>query len=126
MEKHLVPRSDPHRIPRNTEIDKSLRRPVNFPLNRCWVNKPLPRRAAFEQSFQRDRRQLLLSFSQIKWGWGNNTMPRRPVVAATMIVAASLIGITQARLPRAIRNYRDRVTVETSASDVLRVGTLVH
>jgi len=32
-----------------------------------------------------------------------------------MIVAASLIGITQARLPRPIKDYRDRVIVETSA-----------
>jgi hypothetical protein len=31
-----------------------------------------------------------------------------------MIVAASLIGITQARLPRPIKDYRDRVTVEVS------------
>jgi len=53
-------------------------------------------------------------------------MPRRPVVAATMIVAASLIGITQARLPRPIRNYRDRVNVEISAFDVLSIGTLVR
>jgi hypothetical protein len=59
-------------------------------------------------------------------GLGDNTMPRKPLVAATMIVAASLIGITQARLPRPIRNYRDRVTVEISACDVLSVRTLVH
>ena len=59
-------------------------------------------------------------------GLGDNTMPRRPVVAATMIVAASLIGITQARLPRPIRNYRDRVNVEISARDVLSVGTLIR
>jgi hypothetical protein len=32
-----------------------------------------------------------------------------------MIVAASLIGITQARLPRPVKDYRERVTVETSA-----------
>jgi hypothetical protein len=31
-----------------------------------------------------------------------------------MIVAAGLIGITQARLPRPVRDYRDRVTVETT------------
>jgi len=31
-----------------------------------------------------------------------------------MIVAASLIGISQARLPRPIRVYRDRVSIETS------------
>jgi len=56
-------------------------------------------------------------------GLGDNTMPRKPVVAATMIVAAGLIGITQARLPRPIRNYRDRVDVEISACDMLSVGT---
>jgi hypothetical protein len=59
-------------------------------------------------------------------GLGDNTMPRRPVVAATMIVAASLIGITQARLPRPVRNYRDRVDVEISACDVLSIGTLIR
>jgi hypothetical protein len=32
-----------------------------------------------------------------------------------MIVAAGLIGITQARLPRPIRDYHDQVAVETSA-----------
>jgi hypothetical protein len=32
-----------------------------------------------------------------------------------MIVAAGLIGITQARLPRPVRDYRDRVAVEVSA-----------
>jgi hypothetical protein len=53
-------------------------------------------------------------------------MPRKPIVAATMIVAASLIGITQARLPRPIRGYRDRVDVEVSASDMLSVGTLTR
>jgi hypothetical protein len=59
-------------------------------------------------------------------GLGDNTMPRRPFVAATMIVAASLIGITQARLPRPIRGYRDRVDVEISASGVFSVGTLIR
>jgi hypothetical protein len=59
-------------------------------------------------------------------GLGDNTMPRRPIVAATMIVAASLIGITQARLPRPIRDYRDRGGVEIAAVDVLSIGTLVH
>jgi hypothetical protein len=43
-----------------------------------------------------------------------------------MIVAASLIGITQARLPRPIRGYRDRVDVEISASGVFSVGTLIR
>lgn len=46
---------------------------------------------------------------------GENTMRHRAVPAATMIVAASLIGITQARLPRPVRDYRDRVAVEMSA-----------
>jgi hypothetical protein len=32
-----------------------------------------------------------------------------------MIVAAGLIGISQARLPRPVRNYHDRVAVEMSA-----------
>ena len=39
-------------------------------------------------------------------------MRQRAVPAATMIVAAALIGITQARLPRPIKDYRDRVIVE--------------
>jgi hypothetical protein len=47
-------------------------------------------------------------------GLGDNTMRHRAVPAATMIVAASLIGITQARLPRPVKDYRDRVTVEVS------------
>ena len=59
-------------------------------------------------------------------GLGDNTMPRRPIVAATMIVAAGLIGITLARLPRPIRGYRDRVDVEISAYDALSVGTLIR
>lgn len=42
-------------------------------------------------------------------------MRHRAVPAATMIVAASLIGISQARLPRPVRGYYDRVTVEESA-----------
>jgi len=41
-------------------------------------------------------------------------MRHRALPAATMIVAASLIGITQARLPRPVKDYRDRVTVEMS------------
>jgi hypothetical protein len=32
-----------------------------------------------------------------------------------MIVAAGLIGITQARLPRPVRDYHERVAVEVSA-----------
>jgi hypothetical protein len=53
-------------------------------------------------------------------------MPRRPIVAATMIVAASLIGITQARLPRPIRDYRDRGGAEIAALDVLGAGMPTH
>jgi hypothetical protein len=41
-------------------------------------------------------------------------MRHKAVPAATMIVAASLIGISQARLPRAIRSYRERVSIEMS------------
>jgi hypothetical protein len=59
-------------------------------------------------------------------GLGDNTMPRKPVVAATMIVAASLIGITQARLPRPIRDYRDRGGAEIAAVDGLSIGTLIR
>jgi hypothetical protein len=55
-------------------------------------------------------------------GLGDNTMRHRAVPAATMIVAAGLIGISQARLPRPVREYRDRVTVEMSA--VALHGTL--
>jgi hypothetical protein len=36
-----------------------------------------------------------------------------------MIVAAGLIGITQARLPRPIRGYRERVSVEMSTIALL-------
>ena len=48
-------------------------------------------------------------------GLGDNTMRQRAVRAATMIVAAGLIGISQARLPRPVRDYHDRVNVEMSA-----------
>jgi hypothetical protein len=48
-------------------------------------------------------------------GLGDNTVRHRAVPAATIIVAASLIGISQARLPRPVRGYHDRVTVETLA-----------
>jgi hypothetical protein len=48
-------------------------------------------------------------------GLGDNTMRYRAVPAATMIVAAGLIGITQARLPRPVRGYHDRIAVEMSA-----------
>ena len=46
---------------------------------------------------------------------GDNTMRHRAVPAAAMIVAAGLIGITQARLPRPVRDYHERVAVEMSA-----------
>jgi hypothetical protein len=41
-------------------------------------------------------------------------MRHRAVPAATMIVVAGLIGVTQARLPRPVRDYRERVSVELS------------
>jgi hypothetical protein len=46
-------------------------------------------------------------------------MRHKAVPAATMIVAAGLIGITQARLPRAIRDYRERVSIEMSTIALL-------
>jgi hypothetical protein len=46
-------------------------------------------------------------------------MRQKAVPVATMIVAASLIGISQARLPRAIRGYRERVSVEMSTIPML-------
>jgi hypothetical protein len=46
-------------------------------------------------------------------------MRHKAVPAATMIVAAGLIGVTHARLPRPIRDYRERVSVETSAIALL-------
>jgi hypothetical protein len=42
-------------------------------------------------------------------------MRHRAVAAATMMIAAGLIGVTQARLPRPVRDYHDRVAVEMSA-----------
>ena len=42
-------------------------------------------------------------------------MRHRALPAATIILAAGLIGITQARLPRPVRDYRERVSVEMSA-----------
>jgi len=39
-------------------------------------------------------------------------MRQTVIAAATMIVAAGLIGITQARLPRPVRTYRERISVE--------------
>jgi hypothetical protein len=50
-----------------------------------------------------------------KMGSGD-TMRHKAVPAATMIVAAGLIGITQARLPRPVRGYHDRVAVEISTN----------
>jgi hypothetical protein len=52
--------------------------------------------------------------SQIQMGLGDNTMRHRAVPAATLIVAASLIGISQARLPRPVRDYHDRVSAQTA------------
>jgi hypothetical protein len=46
-------------------------------------------------------------------------MRHKAVPAATMIVAAGLIGITQARLPRPVRDYRERVSVEMSTIALL-------
>jgi hypothetical protein len=42
-------------------------------------------------------------------------MRDKAIPALTMIVAAGLIGLAQARLPRPIRYDRDRVAVEMSA-----------
>jgi hypothetical protein len=52
-------------------------------------------------------------------GVGDVTMRHKAVPAATMIVAASLIGVTQARLPGPIRTYRERVSVEMSTIALL-------
>jgi hypothetical protein len=52
-------------------------------------------------------------------GVGDDNMRHKAVPAATMIVAAGLIGITQARLPRPIRDYRERVSVEMSTIALL-------
>jgi hypothetical protein len=54
-------------------------------------------------------------------GLGDNTMRQKLVAGATMIVAAGLIGMTQERLPRPIRDYRDRVSVEMSEVAVLDI-----
>jgi hypothetical protein len=53
-----------------------------------------------------------------KGDWGEIDMRHKAVAAATMIVAAGLIGISQARLPRPVRNYHDRVAVEMSAIEL--------
>jgi len=52
-------------------------------------------------------------------------MRQRAVPAATMIVAASLIGITQARLPRPIKDYRDRLGVGVEMSAIAPLDTPV-
>jgi len=83
------------------------------------LNKSLRRRAAFEPILQRDRRSFSLALPQIQLGFGDETMRHKAVPAATMIVAASLIGVTQARLPRPIRDYRERVGVEISTIALL-------
>jgi hypothetical protein len=49
-------------------------------------------------------------------------MRHRAIPAATMIVAVGLIGFAQARLPRPVRDYRDRVSVEVSALGAVRAG----
>jgi hypothetical protein len=116
----------PDRTPNSPKTAKQLNYRAKFPSDSSWVNKRLRRRAAFELIFQRDCRLLSLHFPRIKMGLGDNTMPRRPIVAATMIVAASLIGITQARLPRPIRDYRDRGGAEIAALDVLGAGMPTH
>ena len=67
-----------------------------------------------KQTFNGIADNCLYHCPQIPKGIGDNTMRHRAVPAATMIVAAGLIGITQARLPRPVRDYRDRVTVEVS------------
>ena len=48
-------------------------------------------------------------------GIGDGDMRDKAIPALTMIVAAGLIGLAQARLPRPIRDDRDRVNVEMSA-----------
>lgn len=53
-----------------------------------------------------------MAVSKSHWDSGDNTMRHRAVPAATMIVAAGLIGFSHARLPRPVRDYHDRVAVE--------------
>jgi len=50
-------------------------------------------------------------------------MRQTAIAAATMIVAAGLIGITQARLPRPVRTYRDRVSVEVPTIAPIDTGS---
>jgi hypothetical protein len=47
--------------------------------------------------------------------WGLGDMRDKAIPALTLIVAAGLIGLAQARLPRPIRDDRDGVNVEISA-----------
>ena len=51
-------------------------------------------------------------------------MRDKAIPALTTIVAAGLIGVAQARLPRPIRVDRDRVNVEMSA--IARFGTITN
>ena len=50
-------------------------------------------------------------------------MREKAIPALTMIVAAGLIGLAQARLPRPIRDDRDRINVEMSA--ISRLDSIV-
>jgi len=45
-------------------------------------------------------------------------MRYRAVPVATIIVAAGLIAMTQWRLPRAVKDYHDHVTIEMSALEL--------
>jgi hypothetical protein len=55
--------------------------------------------------------------------WGLGDMRDKAIPALTLIVAAGLIGLAQARLPRPIRDDRDGVNVEMSA--ITRFDTVV-
>src|SRR5262245_44869938 len=68
---------------------------------------------AFKLSFQRKRRSLSVCMSPNPMGIGD--MRNKAIPALTMIVAAGVIGVAQARLPRPIRVDRDRFNVEMSA-----------
>jgi hypothetical protein len=60
------------------------------------VNELLCRRDVFELFLQRDLRLIALINLQNSPGVGDDTMRHKAVPAATMIVAAGLIGVTQA------------------------------
>ena len=77
---------------------------------------------AFELSFQRDCRSLSICFVPNPMGIGD--MRDKAIPALTLIVAAGLIGVAQARLPRPIRVDRDRVNVTMSA--ITRFDTIVN